>query len=39
MTNGSGQGKTKPLSIKGFCSTFQMVTDDGEGWFGGAEGI
>jgi hypothetical protein len=39
MTNGSEQGKIKPLSIKGFCNTFQNVADDGEGWFGGAEGI
>jgi hypothetical protein len=39
MTNGSEQEKIKPLSIKGFCNTFQMASDDGEGWFGGAEGI
>jgi hypothetical protein len=39
MTNGGEQRKIKPLSIKGFYNIFQMVADDGDGWFGGAEGI
>ena len=39
MANEGEPGKMKAPSIKGFCNTFQIVADDGEGRFGGAEGI